>query len=130
MQVDQRTSLAWIATVVIVALCLWPKAWMPVREKTASAPRHTDKVIHFAMFAAYGILWTRGRTPTPKRAAAVFAGAVVLAVATELLQGLPVISRDPDPLDALADVVGGFMGIALVSAAGGVVEVDPVPDDA
>ena len=124
MTLDRQTRVAWLGTLVVVGLCLWPKSWMPINESAARTPTHVDKVIHFAMFATFGILWTRGRTPATKHAALVFAGAVVLAVATELLQGIPAIGRDSDPLDALADVVGGFMGIALVSAAGGLVESD------
>lgn len=129
MTLDRRTSIAWLGTLVIVGLCLWPKGWMPVEETTSNAPRHVDKVIHVAMFAVFGMLWTRGRTPTARRAFLVFAAAVALAVGTELAQGLPAIGRDPDPLDALADVVGGFMGIALVSGAGGVMGADEPDED-
>ena len=38
------------------------------------------------------------------------------AIGTEWAQGLEVIARDPDPLDALADAVGLLAGVALAHA--------------
>ena len=125
---DRRTSLACVGTFVIVGLLLWPKTWMPLKETSSSAPKHVDKVIHFAMFAAFGILWTRGRVPNARYSGMVIGAAVILAVGTELSQGLPAISRDPDVLDALADILGALMGIALVTGAGGLVDADPALD--
>ncbi len=109
-----------MGTALLVALCLWPKAWMPKKDESAgrSLP-HADKVVHFALFASYAILWMRTGPLERRRTAMVAASVLVLAIGTEALQGLPVIGRDPDLLDCLADVLGGTFGVMLVHGAGG-----------
>jgi hypothetical protein len=109
----RRTLLPWLATAVLVGLCLLPKAWMPHGEGSSQSIRHLDKVIHFGMFAGFAFCWAiAGRSPSPSRSrvAGVLAVSFALAVGTELLQSLPQIQRDPDPFDALADVVGALAG--------------------
>ena len=122
---DRRKLLAWLGTCLIVTLCLWPKTWLPAREASPRNAPHADKVIHFAMFAVFGLLWMRVGPVSRARVGLVLAAAVALAIGTELLQGLPLIARDPDPFDAIADVLGGAMGVALVTAAGNTLGVDP-----
>ena len=121
---DRRKILAWLGTCLVIALCLWPKTWLPAPEASPRNAPHADKVIHFAMFAVFGLLWMRVGPVSRVRVALVLAAAVALAVGTELLQGLPLIARDPDRFDALADILGGAMGIALVRAAGNTLGVD------
>jgi len=119
MQTDRTTLPAWGATLVILVLCLTPRAWLPHPETT---PRglHADKVVHFAMFAAFGVLWTRARGDSnlPRRAAVVFVVALALAVGTELTQASPQIDRDADPYDALADALGAAAGVAVALGGG------------
>jgi uncharacterized membrane protein YraQ (UPF0718 family) len=71
---------------------------------------HDDKVVHALLYAVLGGLL---RIATGRMAATLaLAGAVGLA--DELLQST-VPGRSADPLDWLADVLGAFVGAALVS---------------
>jgi hypothetical protein len=51
----------------------------------------------------------------PLRVTRVFLVTVVLAVGTEIAQGHPLIQRDPDRYDAIADLLGGTAGIAVTT---------------
>jgi len=109
----QRTLAAWAATLLLLVLCLVPKGVVPGGEVSPRRIPHLDKVAHFSMFAGFALLWFRaGGASTRVRATRVLGAAFALAVATELLQGLPAVSRDPDVLDALADAVGAVVGVA------------------
>src|SRR4051794_16855311 len=110
----RRVLLAYASTLVLVTLCLLPKSWFPGDEAAPKTIPHLDKVVHFTMFAGFGLCWAcAGPSPSPtrSRAAGVLAAAFALAVGTELAQGLPQIRRDPDTLDALADAVGAVAGV-------------------
>jgi hypothetical protein len=115
---DRWTIPAWVSTVVLLGICLMPKAWMPRGEGSPRVIPHLDKVVHFTLFAAFGLCWAKAGTlgrVSAARAVRVLAVAAALAVGTELAQGLDVIDRDPDPLDALADGLGGAFGVGVVA---------------
>src|SRR5947208_13902375 len=76
---DRRLLLAWFGTVLIVALSLWPKHLLPGNEKSSKTPPHADKVIHFAMFSVFSLLWMRVRPPSRSTAVFVFLAGVGLA---------------------------------------------------
>ncbi|MGE3820704.1 MAG: VanZ family protein [Isosphaeraceae bacterium] len=99
-----RFGLAAVATLLSLSLILWPKGMLPRSEAGPRLLPHADKLIHFSLFCVCSAFWLAagGR----RFATLVLAGGLVLAVGTELLQGMPIIQRDPDPLDALADTVG------------------------
>lgn len=108
-----RSLPAWLCTVVLVTLCLLPRQFTPEGPSgalTLHVP-HLDKVAHAAMFFAFGLLWTRVALPS-RQVRLVFLAGLLLAAGTELAQGLPPVDRDPDMLDALADVAGLLSGIA------------------
>jgi VanZ family protein len=114
---DRKTLLAWLGTLLVVGLCLFPKRSMPVSEGSAIVIPHLDKLIHFGMFGFLGLLWTLAlRGPMPLRVTRVFLVTVTLAVGTEIAQGHPLIQRDPDRYDAIADTLGGAAGIAVATA--------------
>lgn len=70
-----------------------------------------DKFIHFGCFLGIAALWIRARPAHWKRVLAV---AFVAAWVTEPYQGwLPWASRQPDPLDAVANTFGLLAGTAL-----------------
>ena len=104
-------AAAW--TLALLAGCLAPgrvtRRWEPDRPRAGSL---LDKAAHFAMFAGFGALWMRAGSGD-RAAARVAALGAVLAVATEVLQGLPLIRRDPDILDVLADLAGLLIGVAV-----------------
>ena len=97
------------AVVVLVSLAVLfaPGSDVP------SAPPGVDKLVHGGLFAALALSgrWAGiGRTPL-----AVLL--VLYAAASELLQGIPALDRDPAVGDWAADVVGVLIG-SLVWAAG------------
>ena len=118
MRFDRKTLVAWLGTFLVVALCWFPTRIMPVSEGSAIVViPHIDKLIHFSMFAFLGLLWTFAlRGPMPVRATKVFLVTVALAIGTELGQGHPLVQRDPDRYDAIADILGGAAGIAFAGA--------------
>jgi VanZ family protein len=111
-----RLAVAW--TFCLVALCLIPGRWLPRHERAPSSFHipHLDKVIHFGLFAVWGLLWMR-TSVTPRIAVKVLMFGLGLAIATEFAQGLPLIDRDPDVLDALADSLGVLAGVVTVRVA-------------
>ena len=112
---SSRALFASAWTVVLVALCLAPSCWLPVVEAKWSYSHFLlplDKIVHFGMFAILSFLWMRVM-PTGGRTAQVSLGGLALAILTELGQGLPMIGRDPNTADALADAVGMFAGLGV-----------------
>jgi hypothetical protein len=107
-------ALAW--TALILALCLTPSAWLP-RAETQGPPLfnipHFDKIVHATLFAGFGLLWC-GALTSPGRLNRVLTAGLLFAVATEVLQGLPLVDRDPNLLDGLADAVGVVLGVGTV----------------
>ena len=124
---SSRALLASAWTIVILALCLVPSHWLPVAEAGLSSSQFLlprDKIVHFGMFAILSFLWMRVR-PTRGWTALVSVGGLALAILTELGQGLPMIGRDPDTLDALADAVGTFAGVGAFWAWRGLTAASP-----
>lgn len=108
-----RSLPAWLCTVLLVTLCLLPRQLTPEGPSGSLSLRvpHLDKAAHATMFLAFGLLWARVALPSRQVRLVLLAG-LLLAVGTELAQGLPPVDRDPDLLDALADVAGLLAGIA------------------
>lgn len=102
-------------TLLLLLGTLLPATWMPESlpsDDDFSIP-HMDKIAHVVLFGGFGFLWTavagpRGRTWP------ILAGGVLLAIGTELGQGLPFIGRTTDASDLLADLVGLGLGVALL----------------
>ncbi len=103
------TASTW--TGLILVGCLLPSRYLPISEHGGRIP-HADKVVHFALFAGFGLLWG-ARAISGRQVCVVAAAGLAMAVGTELGQGLEAIARDPDIFDALADVVGLAVGLAL-----------------
>lgn len=108
---SRRAMIAVAWTIVVLILCWMPRDSMSKPEGSYVIP-HLDKAVHAGMFGMFGALWTwagRGRRP----AGLVFLCGLALAIVTELGQGISLVNRDPDMLDALADLVGTAVGIAF-----------------
>ncbi len=105
--------LAWIWTALLLVACFLPARWMPVAERKIDSQARrfgipVDKVVHFTMFAGFAFLWSRGERPS--RRIAVLAAGVGAAVITEVVQNHPIIARDGEVLDAVADLFGVLSG--------------------
>ncbi len=105
---------AVIWTALLITLCLLPRGMTPERDSGGPALKipHLDKVAHAGLFGGFGLFWTRAAASTT-RLRTIFVLGVMLAVGTELAQALPIVARDPDVLDALADVVGLCAGMSV-----------------
>src|SRR5947199_867458 len=80
-----RSFLAGSWTIVILALCWFPRFLMPVQE---TGPRpffvpNFDKLVHLGIFAVFAVLWMRAGPPIGK-AGRVFLFGLALAVLSEL----------------------------------------------
>jgi hypothetical protein len=105
LQVHGALARGVFAVTVLVSLAVLfaPGADVP------SAPPGVDKLVHGSLFAALALT---GRWAGMMRG--VLAGLLVLyAAASELLQGIPVLQRDPSVEDWVADVVGILVGLLL-----------------
>ena len=107
-------AVAW--TILILVLCFLPADWLgvaAVEEGFFRIPMPApDKVVHFTLFAGFAVLWTLASWPR-RAAVAVAAAGLALAVGTELGQNLPIVARDGNLLDALADSLGVLAGATL-----------------
>jgi hypothetical protein len=105
LQVHSALSRGVFAVTVLISLAVLfaPGADVP------TAPPGTDKLVHGALFAALALT---GRWAGITRG--VLAGLLPLyAAVSELLQGIPVLERDPSVGDWVADVVGLVLGLLL-----------------
>ena len=99
-------ALAW--TVLVLVLC-----WIPGRWLGHEVPGgQSDKLAHAGMFAVFSWLWAWAVAPSMRTARILGAG-LLLALVTEVGQAVPLIGRDPDPLDALADSIGVGVGLGV-----------------
>lgn len=104
-------ALSW--TSLLLVACLVPSHWLRVNESQVHVGiSHFDKLVHGLLFAGFGFLWIQS-VHTRRGRTRVLVGGVLLAALTELGQGLPIVGRDTDLLDGLADVVGLLVGLVV-----------------
>jgi VanZ family protein len=97
---------------VILVICWLPARWTPSVDSGRQSGKvfSIDKLIHFTLFAVFGALWMRSRSRLGGVATVFLVGAM-LAILTEVGQELPIVGRDGNLWDAIADVVGLGAGI-------------------
>jgi VanZ family protein len=109
-----RIAMAVLWTVVILVLCWMPGKW--VQELEQESPwfqvPDLDKVVHWGIFVVFTVLWLRTSTST-WRYAWVALGGLALASISELVQMFPAIGRDAEVGDAITDLIGVALGLAL-----------------
>jgi hypothetical protein len=107
-----KASLAWIWTLVIMALCWTPRFLLGGIEAEHRPPPipYLDKAVHLGIFAVFAFLWMWAGSPG-RRVWQVAAAGSGLALLTELGQELPIVSRDANLADGLADLVGVVVGL-------------------
>jgi hypothetical protein len=113
-------AIAW--TAMIVVICLTPASWLGsgggdddpslldrlLGPIFGSIPH--DKVIHFGIFFAFGLLWRRAGLGV----LATFLGGLALAIATELGQSIPVLERTTDLDDLIANASGILAAFVVI----------------
>jgi VanZ like family len=107
-----KDCLAWFWTLVILVLCWIPRMYLTGEEKLAKPffVPNFDKLVHMGIFAVFAVLWMRVGSSS-RRAWWVVAAGVALAVITEIGQVLPIVNRDCNVADGLADSVGVMVGL-------------------
>jgi VanZ family protein len=107
-------ALFW--TLVIMAVCWLPLPMFPIGTGGEHPKRfpHLDKVVHAGIFAVFGLLWLRV-IPGKHRFLVVVAAGAALALITEYGQSLPIVGRDGELADGLADVLGVFLAYPLAA---------------
>jgi len=111
----------WLAAAVFWTLLIMAACWLTLPifgggggdESGARIP-HFDKIIHASMFAVFGVLWLRVIPGKWRFLAVVLAGTAFAAV-TEVVQNLPIIARDGEWADGLADVAGVLIAFPLTT---------------
>ncbi len=97
---------------VVFGLCWAPRRLLPVQEEHAVPFLFAsfDKVVHFALFAGFAFLWMfTGRF----KARWVLVAGFAVAALSELGQALPIVNRDAEWPDGLADALGVLVGCAV-----------------
>lgn len=99
---------AFLWSLAVLAACLIS---MPDLGTAPSAIPQIDKIAHVLFFFGVGALWLRAY---PHRGWTILVGGLVFGASIELLQGLLPVTRTPDLLDVVADVVGTVLGVATM----------------
>lgn len=104
--------ILWLPGDVLEAAAQWVRHWLPWQPSPSTdALDHTDKVVHFALFAISGGLLAFAWRQVPGWQ--LWALMIVLAVITEAGQ-IYIPGRGWDWWDVLADALGAGVAIMLV----------------
>ncbi|MFK7845033.1 MAG: VanZ family protein [Rhodothermales bacterium] len=94
-------AIGW--TLLIVAGCSIPGNDIP---QIGFDLFEFDKLIHFTFFLLYGWLWSKALPNIPSKLLWVGLSGICFGVATEIYQGMLPWDRTPDPMDAIANMLG------------------------
>lgn len=99
-------------TLLILAACTIPGKDIPSINIVS-----IDKFAHFGIFAGFGWLWMWAlRGTLISRMKRVLTAGIAYAILTEIYQGFLPFERQPDPLDALANIAGLLVAMFLYHA--------------
>jgi len=101
---------------ILYWVLLFTATHIPLKKGTL--PPGTDVPIHFIAYAGLSFLLTwwlscKWGKLSLKRLIFVFVGVSLFGILDELLQGIPVLRREPSIDDWVADTLGGLLGIIL-----------------
>ncbi len=113
-----RVVVAMLWTIVLLVLCWIPQGLLPVNERTASLTSltqtlHLDKFVHAGIFTVFTVLWLRTRPAGKTRHFWILLAGTALAAITEVVQNLPIIDRECEFEDAMADFAGVLFGFPV-----------------
>ena len=106
----QARFMARLWTLLILIACLTPSAEIPKVDIPL-----IDKWTHCVLFGIFSLLWLCARPVlTPKWLALLTVISISFGAIIELLQGtLTFLGRSAELMDAIADALGGIIGIAV-----------------
>jgi hypothetical protein len=111
-----RFAMATLWTLVIFILCWTPRQIVQELEEGPSwfllLIPNFDKLIHWGIFVVFSVLWLRTGS-SRWRYAWVALGGLAVAAITEIVQVLPAIRRDASVADAITDLIGTAIGLAI-----------------
>lgn len=103
-------KLAWTAavvwTVTILIAIVVPAPSLPQNSATG-----LDKLVHFALFLVFSLLWMYAGTGK-LLPLWVLLGGLIYGIGTEYMQGFLPVARTPDPVDAAINAAGTIIGIS------------------
>ena len=102
--------LASLWTLAILLACSLPGDEIPKISLDLFEP---DKIAHFILFFILGWLWLEALPLTRKSRILIGAMGSLYAVLTEIYQGVLPLGRTPDPMDAVANVIGLFFAMGI-----------------
>ena len=110
-----RVVVAVLWTIVILVLCWIPQTLLPVNERTPSLTQelHLDKFVHAGIFTVFTVLWLQTQPAGKTRYLWILLAGTALAAVTEIMQNLPIINREGEFEDAMADFAGVLFGFPL-----------------
>jgi len=111
-----RLAAAVVWTLTIMALCWLSPKWVQKVQHSSSwfELPSLDKIVHWGIFCVFAVLWLRVSVSS-RRYWLVALGGLALAAITELVQNLPIVNRDGNVADAITDLIGVLIGLAIGS---------------
>ncbi len=110
-----RHSRTWALVFFLYWLAMFLATHLPM-PKVESAPKNTDKLVHFVMYAGFVFwlaFWQSANKPWNRTLCFwIFFAAVVYAGLDEILQ-IPLESRSADVWDFAMDLIGAVLGLLL-----------------
>ena len=102
-------AIGW--TLLILAGCSIPGSEIP---DIGFSLFEEDKLVHFTFFSMFSWLWSRALPDhLPGKMMWIGVVGVLYSVGTELYQGMLPWERTPDPIDAIANILGLLTGILV-----------------
>lgn len=119
----KKFLIYWFPIILYCLLIFIQSSYPSSIERTLELP-HLDKMVHFVAYALLGALFLRAFKTSRIKKNAKFM--LILSVLLSFLYGIGdeihqhfVPCRSADPMDVLADMLGGLMGVYIYQAIAG-----------
>ena len=111
-----RYQLLIRTLLILYLMVLFTATHVPLKKGTI--PQGTDVPLHFIAYAGLAFLLTwwlslRWDRLSLKRLMLIVVGVSLFGIVDELLQGIPVLKREPSVKDWVADTLGAVLGVIL-----------------
>lgn len=111
-----RYQLLIRTLLILYLMVLFTATHVPLKKGTI--PQGTDVPLHFIAYSGLAFLLTwwlslRWDRLSLKRLLLIVVGVSLFGIVDELLQGIPVLKREPSVKDWVADTLGAVLGVVL-----------------